>query len=273
MASAQAASMTSVTAAERSQPVPRLHLKNVTKSFGGRKVVDVADLTLGAHGIEGLIGPNGAGKTTLMNLITQKLQASGGSFQYTAAGGNSINLTGFPIDRVARLGLVKTNQIIRDFEGLTVRDSLLLSLTGGRFERFYRLASEARVRREAQAEIDKYLDYFHFEDPDGQALSAGEKKLLDIIRCLLVKPRLLLMDEPTAGLPTDQTRRVMDLMIRKSTEEDVSIVIVEHDLGLIWEVCEYIHFMADGEILLQGTPDEIRTSRTVAEKYLGSTDA
>ena len=81
------------------------------------------------------------------------------------------------------------------------------------------------------------------------------------------------MDEPTAGLPDDQTRRVMDLMQRKAAEEDVSIVIVEHDLGLIWEVCEYVHFMADGEIRVQGTPDEIRASRVVAEKYLGSSDA
>jgi len=254
-------------------PPARLHLRNVTKSFGGRKVVDIANLSLGRHGIEGLIGPNGAGKTTLMNLITQKLKLGGGRVLFSANGDGQVDLTGMPIDRVARLGIVKTNQIIRDFDGLTVRDSLLLSLAGGRHERFYRVASEGRLRRETAAEIDHYLDYFHFEDPDGHALSAGEKKLLDIIRCLLVKPRLLLMDEPTAGLPEDQTRRVMDLMIRKAADEDVAIVIVEHDLGLIWEVCEFVHFMADGEIVVQGTPAEIRRNRTVAEKYLGSSDA
>jgi ABC-type branched-subunit amino acid transport system ATPase component len=80
------------------------------------------------------------------------------------------------------------------------------------------------------------------------------------------------MDEPTAGLPEDQTRRVMDLMTTKVAEEGLAIVIVEHDLGLIWEVCEFVHFMADGEILVQGTPAEIRQSRIVTEKYLGTSD-
>ncbi len=267
------AGATAATPGAASAPATRLRLQDVSKSFGGRKVVDVPDLALGRHGIEGLIGPNGAGKTTLMNLVTQKLRLDRGTVHFSANGTGVVDITGMPIDRVARLGVVKTNQIIRDFDGLTIRDSLLLSLAAPRFERFYRVASEGRLRREAAAEIDHYLGYFHFEDPDGYAMSAGEKKLLDIIRCLLVKPRLLLMDEPTAGLPEDQTRRVMDLMRKKAGDEDVSIVIVEHDLGLIWEVCEYVHFMADGEVLVQGTPEEIRASRTVAEKYLGSSDA
>jgi ABC-type branched-subunit amino acid transport system ATPase component len=261
------------TAGTRPEPATRLHLRDVKKSFGGRKVVDIADLALGRHGIEGLIGPNGAGKTTLMNLITQKLRLDSGTVQYSANGDGAINITGMPVDRVARLGVVKTNQIIRDFDGLTTRDSLLLSLAAPRYERFYRLASEDRLRAETRAEIQGYLDHFQIADVDVHALSAGEKKLLDIIRCLLVKPRLLLMDEPTAGLPEDQTRRVMELMIRKASAEDVSIVIVEHDLGLIWEVCEFVHFMADGEILVGGTPAELRQSRTVSEKYLGTSNA
>jgi ABC-type branched-subunit amino acid transport system ATPase component len=256
-------------AAER-VPEPRLRLRGVAKSFGGRKVVDIADLALGRHGIEGLIGPNGAGKTTLINLITQKLRLDRGTVTYSPNGSGELDITGMPIDRVARLGVVKTNQLIRDFDGLTIRDSLLLALATPRSERFYRLASESRLLREAQAEVDRYLEDFPFEDPDGYAMSAGEKKLLDIIRCLLVKPRLLLMDEPTAGLPDDQTRRVIDLVKKKAAEEGIAIVIVEHDLGLIWEVCEFVHFMAEGEILVQGTPDEIRGNRIVAEKYLGS---
>jgi ABC-type branched-subunit amino acid transport system ATPase component len=254
-------------------PATRLRLVGVGKSFGGRKVVDIAELALGRHGIEGLIGPNGAGKTTLMNLITQKLRLDRGQVHFTPNGSASVDITGKTIDRVARLGIVKTNQIIRDFDGYTIRDSILLSLASPRYERFWRLGSEGRLERETRDEVEYYVDYFGLDDPDRHALSAGEKKLVDIIRCLLVKPRLLLMDEPTAGLPDDQTRRVMDLMRRKAVDEDVSIVIVEHDLDLIWEVCEYVHFMSEGEILVQGTPAEIRASKVVAEKYLGTSDA
>ncbi len=260
-------------AGARPVPTSQLRIQNVTKGFGGRTVVNVGELALGMHGIEGLIGPNGAGKTTLMNLITQKLKLGGGRVLFSSNGAGQVDLTGMPVDRVARLGIVKTNQVIRDFDGLTIRDSLLLSLATPPYERFYRVMGERDLRRETAAEIDRYLDYFRFDDPDGHALSAGEKKLLDIIRCLLVKPRILLMDEPTAGLPGDQTRRVMDLMRTKVAEEGLAIVIVEHDLGLIWEVCEFVHFMADGEILVQGTPAEIRQSRIVADKYLGTGDA
>ncbi len=249
-------------------PEKKLHIKNIAKSFGGRRVVDIADLTLGTHGIEGLIGPNGAGKTTLMNLITHKLKMDHGQVVYYP-NGEEMDISNRSMDEIARFGIVKTNQIIQDFESLSIRDSLLLSLSTRKYEKFYRIFSEGALLKETKAEIEEYLEYFHFENPDGHALSAGEKKLLDIIRCLVLKPKFLLMDEPTAGLPEDQTIKVMDLMKKKTKEEDMSILIVEHDLDLIWNVSEIVYFMAEGEILLKGTPEEIRKDRTVAVKYMG----
>ena len=249
-------------------PEKKLHIKNIAKSFGGRTVVDIADLTLGTHGIEGLIGPNGAGKTTLMNLITHKLKMDHGQVVYYP-NGEEVEISNKSLDEIARLGIVKTNQIIQDFESLSIRDSLLLSLSTPKYEKFYRICSEGALLEETKEQIEEYLDYFHFEDPDGHALSAGEKKLLDIVRCLVLKPKILLMDEPTAGLPEDQTKKVMDLMKKKTKEEDMSILIVEHDLDLIWNVSEIVYFMAEGEILLKGTPEEIRKDRTVAVKYMG----
>ncbi len=246
----------------------KLHVKNVAKSFSGRTVVDIADLTLGTSGIEGLIGPNGAGKTTLMNLITHKLNMDHGQIVYYP-NGEEVNITNKSMDEIARLGIVKTNQIIQDFESFSIRDSLLLSLSTTKYEQFYRIFSEDKLREETKEKIEEYLDYFPFEDPDGHALSAGEKKLLDIIRCLALKPKFLLMDEPTAGLSEDLTTKVMDLMKKKTREEDMSILIVEHDLDLIWNVSELVYFMAEGEILLKGTPEEIRKDRTVAVKYMG----
>lgn len=246
----------------------KLHLKNIKKSFGGRTVVNIEDLVLGSCGIEGLIGPNGAGKTTLMSLITRKLNPDHGEVAYFP-NGSEVDISRKTMDQIARMGIVKTNQIIQDFESLTIKESLLLSLASQRYENFYRLFIEDTLLREAKEQIEEYLDYFHFENPNGYALSAGEKKLLDIIRCLMLKPKFLLMDEPTAGLPEDLTLKVMELMKRKSREEGMSILIVEHDLDLIWEVSECVHFMADGEILFQGPPDEIRANKTVAVKYMG----
>ena len=249
-----------------------LHLKNLVKRFGGRTVVDIKDITLGTHGIEGLIGPNGAGKTTLISLITHKVSMDEGQILYYKDK-KEIDISNKSLDEISRLGLVRTNQIIQDFESLKIRDSLLLSLASSKQEKFYNIFNEKELRKSTENEIEKYLDYFHFENPDGHALSAGEKKLLDIIRCMLLKPKFLLMDEPTAGLPQDQTDKVIDLMRKKTIEEGMSILIVEHDLDLIWKVTENVHFMSEGQILIQGTPEEIRKNKTVITKYMGGCDA
>lgn len=249
-----------------------LHLKNVVKRFGGRTVVNIQDLTIGTHGIEGLIGPNGAGKTTLINLITGKVSMNEGQILYYPDE-KEVDLSDKRLDEIARLGLVRTNQIIQDFQSLSIRDSLLLSLAASKDEKFYNIFNEKELRKSTELEIEKYLEYFHFENPDGHALSAGEKKLLDIIRCLLLKPKFLLMDEPTAGLPQDQTDKVVELMRKKTAEEGMTILIVEHDLDLIWKVSQNVYFMSEGEILIQGTPREIRKNKTVINKYMGESDA
>jgi ABC-type branched-subunit amino acid transport system ATPase component len=171
------------------------------------------------------------------------------------------------------MGIVRTNQIIQDFESLTIRDSLLLSMASSGQEKFYRIFNDKALRKSAEEEIAFYLDYFRFDNPDRHALSAGEKKLLDIIRCMLLKPRFLIMDEPTNGLPQDLTDLVMDLMKKKTSEENMNILIVEHDLDLIWKVSENVYFMAEGEILFQGPPEEIRKNKIVIQKYMGEKNA
>jgi ABC-type branched-subunit amino acid transport system ATPase component len=249
-----------------------IHVKNVTKYYGGRKVVDVPDVTFGEYGISGLIGPNGAGKTTLINLISKKVSLSSGQIFYYKDG-KEIDISKNRMDEIARMGIVRTNQIIQDFESLTIRDSLLLSMASSGQEKFYRIFNDKALRKSAEEEIAFYLDYFRFDNPDRHALSAGEKKLLDIIRCMLLKPRFLIMDEPTNGLPQDLTDLVMDLMKKKTSEENMNILIVEHDLDLIWKVSENVYFMAEGEILFQGPPEEIRKNKIVIQKYMGEKNA
>lgn len=250
----------------------RLHLEDVAKSFDGRTVVEIEDLTLGDHPIEGLIGPNGAGKTTLMRLIMHSTTLDRGTVTLYPGGADSqgVVLSESPPHRMASLGVVKSNQVIMDFEKLTVLDSLLLAAAHADRERPHLLYNESDVYDQAQEEIQWYLEQFPFEDPLGHARSAGEKKLLDIIRCLLLRPRLLLLDEPTAGLPDDIRDRLIALIKAKSEQSGMSVIVVEHDLSVVWSLSNYVHFMAEGSVILQGDPDWIRQHETVVEKYLGS---
>jgi len=116
--------------------------------------------------------------------------------------------------------------------------------------------------------MSEYMGYFDLGDPARFAGSAGEKKLLDIIRCLLLDPKFLLLDEPTAGLPEEVTEKVVEVA-RRLAADGTAIVIVEHDLNVIWNICDEVHFMAEGSVVLHGNPDEIRQHKTVIEKYLG----
>jgi len=249
---------------------PQIRIEGAVKSFSGRVVVNIDDLVLGDQPIEGLIGPNGAGKTTLMRMIMHSTALDEGQISLSPAGGEEgeVVLSSLPTHRMAGHGLVKSNQVIMDFEKLTVWDSLLLSLAEARFEKPHRIFNEGRVFGEHHEAAERYLEFFEFEDPFGYAMSAGEKKVLDIIRCLLLKPRFLLLDEPTAGLPEEMTEKVMHI-VRELADAGTAVVIVEHDLNVIWNLCDEVHFMAEGSVILRGSPAEIRANKTVVEKYLG----
>jgi ABC-type branched-chain amino acid transport systems, ATPase component len=247
---------------------PRIHVQGAVKSFSGHVVVNVDDLVLGDLPIQGLIGPNGAGKTTLMRMIMHSTPLDRGKVSLLPPGGGEVVLSSLPTHRMARHGVVKSNQVIMDFDKLTVWDSLLLAVAEARYEQPHRVFSERTVFRRHEDEIRHYLDYFGFSDPTKFAMSAGEKKLLDIVRCLLLKPTFLLLDEPAAGLPEDLTEKVMTV-VRDLAAAGTSVVIVEHDLNLIWSLCDEVLFMAEGSVVLRGDPRSIRANRTVVEKYLG----
>jgi branched-chain amino acid transport system ATP-binding protein len=248
---------------------PRIRIEGAAKSFSGHVVVDVDDLLLGEHPIEGLIGPNGAGKTTLMRMIMHSITLDRGRITLLPAdGGQAVVLSGLGADQLARHGVVKSNQVIMDFDKLTIWDSLLLAVAEAKYEQPQRIFSERTVFARHEQEIRHYLDYFGFDDPTRFALSAGEKKLLDIVRCLLLKPTFLLLDEPAAGLPEDVTEKVM-AVIRELAAAGTSVVIVEHDLNVVWNLCDEVHFMAEGKVILRGDPKSIREHATVVEKYLG----
>jgi len=260
--------------ADHMEPValtrPQIHINGAVKSFSGRVVVDIDELVLGDQPIEGLIGPNGAGKTTLMRMIMHSTSLDRGkvSLLPDGPGNDEVVLSDSPTHRMAGHGVVKSNQVIMDFDKLTIWDSLLLAAAESKNELPYRIFDETSLFARHEAEMREHLEFFGFDDPARYAMSAGEKKLLDIIRCLMLKPRFLLLDEPTAGLPDELTDKVMEV-IRELADAGTSVVIVEHDLNVIWNLCDEVHFMAEGSVILRGSPEEIRAHKTVVEKYLG----
>jgi ABC-type branched-subunit amino acid transport system ATPase component len=247
---------------------PRIRVKNAVKSFSGRVVVDIDELVLGDQPIEGLIGPNGAGKTTLMRMIMHSTPLDRGTVTFLSPEGEEIELSSLRTHRMAHHGVVKSNQVIMDFEKLTIWDSLLLSLAQVKDEQPHRIFAERDLFERTAETARHYLEFFSFDNPFTYAQSAGEKKLLDIVRCLLLEPKFLLLDEPTAGLPEETTEKVMEV-VRDLAAGGTAVVIVEHDLNVIWSLSDEVHFMAEGKVILRGDPEEIREHRTVVEKYLG----
>ena len=246
-----------------------IHISNARKAYSGRTVVDVDELVLGDAPIEGLLGPNGAGKTTLMRMIMHSVPLDDGVVTLHKPDGTKIVLSETPNHLMVSHGVVKSTQVISDFDQLTILDSMLLAVASARDESPFRFSAEKALASASADEIREKLDTFGFENPNAIAGSAGEKKLLDIVRCLLLKPSVLLLDEPTAGLPDDVTQLVMR-EIRKLAEAGTSVVIVEHDLDVIWELCDEVAFMAEGRLLMKGDPEIIRADATVVEKYLGA---
>jgi ABC-type branched-subunit amino acid transport system ATPase component len=247
---------------------PQIHVQNAVKSFSGRVVVNVDDLVLGDQPIEGLIGPNGAGKTTLMRMIMHSTPLDSGTISFRNGNMGNVVLSDLPTHWMAPHGVVKSNQVIMDFDKLTILDSMLLSVSQAKYEHPHRIFDEKTVYDSNVERIHEYLEHFDLGDPNRFAGSAGEKKLLDIIRCLLLEPKFFLLDEPTAGLPDDVTEKVMQT-IRDLAEGGTAVVIVEHDLNVIWNLSDEVHFMAEGSVIMRGTPEKIRENKTVIEKYLG----
>ena len=249
----------------------KLEATNLTKSYHQHEVLNIPEVAFGAKGLEGLIGPNGAGKSTLMGLLTRRISPTSGKIQLdTGDGVKALN----PLKsyEVARIGLIKTNQRIQGFDSLTIRDSLRLAATPPSTEGLKSIFSKERDSEEIEEQVSHLIEAFPFTDRNGYARSGGEKKLVDILRCMIAKPKLLLMDEPTAGLPEDLTAKVKGA-VRELAKNGTSVVIVEHDLDVIWDLCDEVTFMAEGEVLMKGDPDTIRSNPTVIESYLGAGSA
>jgi branched-chain amino acid transport system ATP-binding protein len=248
-----------------------LTLSSVSKGFGGLQVLEDVTLTVPARGIFGLIGPNGAGKTTLFNLITGLLAPSSGTIEFMGQ-----RLDGKAPYQVARSGVARTFQNIRVFKEMTALDNVLVAMGDHPRSSVLSALLSGRGYREADNEEreDAYglltrVELIDKSDLLAGTLSYGEQRRLELARALATKPKLLLLDEPAAGMNNVEKQQLMDEIV-KLEDGGLTILIIEHDMRFIMELCKEITVLNFGRLIAQGSPAEIRASSQVIEAYLGS---
>ena len=250
---------------------PVLDVRGLGIDFGGLTAVDDFNLMIGRNEITGLIGPNGAGKTTVFNLLTNVYQPSRGSILL-----DGIPTAGKKTYQVNRMGVARTFQNIRLFKDLTVIDNVKVGLHQSMNyhlpEALLRLPSYWKQEKKTTDEAIELLNIFHMSDLAGKqagSLPYGAQRRLEIIRALATRPKLLLLDEPAAGMNPSETAELMEVIRRIRDEFDIAILLIEHDMNLVMGICEGIAVLNFGRVIAKGTPDEIRNNPQVIEAYLG----
>jgi len=241
-----------------------LEVRGLRRRFGGLKAVDGVDLTVAPGERRAVIGPNGAGKTTLFNLVTGYLRPDGGTVTFQGQ-----DITGLPTHRVARAGIGRAFQITSIFPGLTVAENAQLGVMA-RERQTARVLGDARgLHREEVAEL---LDDVGLAESGGERagnLSHGDQRALELAISLALKPALLLLDEPTAGMAPAETTRTMQLIRRIAAERGLTLLFCEHDMEVVFGTADRILVMHQGTPLAEGTPDEVRADPEVQAVYLG----
>ena len=250
-----------------------LSIHNLTKAFGGLVAVHGVSFKVKAGTIMGLIGPNGAGKTTVFNLITGNYTPDSGEIIF-----DNKDLKKLPTNRIVTLGIARTFQSIRLFQGMTVLENVLAGrhcrMKAGLWSSLFRLPGqrneEKRAIKRAMEEL-AFVGISHQHANLAKNLSYGNQRLLEIARALSSDPRLLILDEPAGGMNDQETTQLIDL-IRAIRARGISVLLIEHDMGLVMKVCEQLIVLEYGEVIAQGTPDEIKSNPLVIEAYLGVED-
>jgi branched-chain amino acid transport system ATP-binding protein len=253
-----------------------LEVRGVTISFGGLVANDAVTLDVGAGEVVGLVGPNGAGKTTLFNALCGLVDPEDGTIVF-----DGHNLTTWPPHRRSAAGIARTFQRLEVFAHLTVLENLMLphevhfSRTGLWQDV---LAMPSRRRAEADArqravEIASIVEVGAYLDRNAGQLPLGINRRVELGRALASRPRLVLLDEPTSGMDTAETTHMADVLRGVARDEDLAILLVEHDVAFVMSLCSRIYVLDFGRLIASGTPAEIRRNRDVRRAYLGADDA
>ena len=251
--------------------IPVLETRHLGIEFGGLKAVDDFNLTIGKTEIAGLIGPNGAGKTTVFNLLTKVYEPTSGAVLI-----NGQDLHGMSIVQASRLGIARTFQNIRLFDKMTVEENVRIGLHNQiRYDMFTGILRLPRYWKQEKRQHERameLLDIFGMQDLADEvagSLPYGAQRRLEIVRALATDPKLLLLDEPAAGMNPHETEELMENIAKIRDQFQIAILLIEHDMSLVMGVCEGICVLNFGKIIAKGTADEIQANPAVIEAYLG----
>ena len=250
---------------------PVLECINLGITFGGLKAVQDFNLGIGQTEIAGLIGPNGAGKTTVFNLLTKVYQPTTGSILL-----NGQDIQSMDTAHVNRSGIARTFQNIRLFSNLTVEENVKVAMNNqmhyNMISSLFRLPSYWREEKEAHEKALELLSIFNMENEanvKAGSLPYGAQRRLEIVRALATKPRLLLLDEPAAGMNPSETSELMENIRKIRDTFQIAVMLIEHDMNLVMNICEGICVLNFGKVIAKGTPKEIQANPAVIEAYLG----
>ena len=248
-----------------------LEVTSLGISFGGLRAVDELSMKIEKGGLVGLIGPNGAGKTTAFNMLTGVYRPTDGGIRLDGQ-----NLIGKKSHEICKMGVARTFQNIRLFKELSVIDNIKVglheSMKYNLASSLIRLPNYWKEEKKCTERALELLDIFHMADlantPAG-SLPYGAQRRLEIMRALATSPKLLLLDEPAAGMNPSETAELTETIRRIRDEFDIAVLLIEHDMSLVMGICEGIAVLNFGRIIAKGTPDEIRNNPQVVEAYLG----
>jgi branched-chain amino acid transport system ATP-binding protein len=247
--------------------MPLLQTIDLKRYFGETRAVDNVNLSIEEREFVSLVGPNGAGKTSLINVISAHLQPESGRVLFRGE-----DITRASVTERVRAGIARSFQLVNIFDDLTAFDNVALAIFS-RDGKTARLGSLAHLDEDVTREADGILEQFGLaakRQDNGRDLAQGERKLLDVALAYALKPKLLFLDEPTSGVSTRDKGQIMDTIASVVRGEGITAVIVEHDMDVVFKYSDRIVVMAQGAILAQGTPDEIRGNEQVAMVLLGT---